>query len=114
MLIGDGVSCINLYDLFDEKYFLNFICDGKRCYLGSGCENCKLVIDWDVLEVLVRKCYYYLSSWEWLEWNNSVVFEMLYIFVILFVFGLYDYILNSVYKYVLVEIEKKIRNEIEC
>jgi hypothetical protein len=112
MPIGDGASCANPYDPPDEKYLLNSICDGRRCHIGSGCKNRKLVIDRDALEALVRKRHYYLSSWERLERNNSSVFEALHIPAILFVLGLYDYISNSPYKHILFEIEKKARNEI--
>lgn len=103
---GDGSSCINPSSPPDEIYMMGGICDGKRCHIGDGCSNRRLVLDQSNLNALVRKRRYYLTNWRRLEHVNEKAFEKFHLPAILFTLGLYDYVKNSSYRHYLETAER--------
>ncbi|MDR6586366.1 hypothetical protein [Herbaspirillum frisingense] len=109
--LGDGASCKNPGAPPDDSFLVGNMCDGKRCHLGDGCDNRKIVIDLESLAALVRKRRYYRLNWRRLEHRNSVAFEKFHVPAILFNFSLYDYIKASSFRYYLERVEREIEHE---
>ncbi|SMP77698.1 hypothetical protein SAMN06295970_1274 [Noviherbaspirillum suwonense] len=111
--LGDGASCKNLEAPPDESFLVGNLCDGKRCHIGDGCENRKVIIDIENLTALIRKRRYYRMNWRRLEQSNITAFEKFHVPAILFNLGLYDYIKTGSFRHFLERIERAIENETE-
>lgn len=109
--LGDGSSCRDPAEPPDETFMAGDVCDGKRCHVGDGCDNRRVVIDLVNLTALVRKRRYYRMNWRRLEAKNQAAFEKFHVPAILFNLGLYDYIKNGSFRTHLIRVEREIENE---
>lgn len=106
--IGDGASCASPNRPPDPNYLEGDYCSAATCHKGDGCTNRRLVIDADRIEEVVRKRRYYSENWKRLLENNPEAFEKYHLDRMLFTFGLYDFIQNSMYGHVLTKIQRKV------
>lgn len=112
--IGDGASCIAPSRPPDVDYLEGAFCSGAMCHQEEGCENRRLIIDADRIEEVVRKRRYYAENWKRLLGDNAESFEKYHLDRMLFTFGMYDFIQNSIYGNILLKIQKNIETEESC
>jgi hypothetical protein len=72
--IGDGTSCVNPFRPPEPEWLMNGSCDAKRCHIGQGCSQNKIVVGKDRVREIWATAKFYEKNWRRLACENEEAF----------------------------------------